>query len=393
MACVLLLQPASTPLDVLGWGMLTGMLILLIITSLLSALCCAVLLRTSGRYTRRYGIAVPQRFHAGDVPRLGGFAMLLAWGAGWLWMAFSEGNMPGSGAWPAKHLVAWWAALIIAVGVGVAEDMTHQVHARWRLALTLAAGVIAVLGLDLRVARLDIGFVDASWAVLPWMQVALAVLVVAGLPHAFNLIDGYNGLAGTVAFICAFTLGYVAIEVGDRQLAALSLGLVGASAGFLLWNYPRGLIFAGDGGAYLWGAVLALISLQLINRHAQVSPWFPVLLLIYPMWETVFSMYRKLSHGQSPGVADALHFHQLIYRRVVRQVFHGDVARRMLARNNRTSPYLWGFTVLTVVPAALFWHSTPILIGFTLLFIVSYVWAYSSIVRFRVQRWLPSRRR
>ncbi len=57
-------------------------------------------------------------------------------------------------------------------------------------------------------------------------------------------------------------------------------------------------------------------------------------------------------------------------------------------RNNRTSPYLWGFTVLTVIPAVLFWSNTMVLMGFTALFIVSYVWAYFSIVRFKVPRWL-----
>ena len=70
--------------------------------------------------------------------------------------------------------------------------------------------------------------------------------------------------------------------------------LAGATAGFLVWNYPRGLIFAGDGGAYLWGVVIAMASVLLVQRHALVSPWFPMLLLIYPVWETLFSIYRKL---------------------------------------------------------------------------------------------------
>ena len=59
----------------------------------------------------------------------------------------------------------------------------------------------------------------------------------------------------------------------------------------------------------------------LVQRNAEVSPWFPMLLLIYPVWETIFSIYRKAVRGVSPGVADALHFHQLIYRRIVRGVF------------------------------------------------------------------------
>ncbi len=88
-------------------------------------------------------------------------------------------------------------------------------------------------------------------------------------------------------------------------------------------------------------------------------------------------------------MADALHFHQLIYRRIVREVFEGDDhARRMLMRNSRTSPYLWGFTLLTVVPAVLFWRNTEVLMAFCALFVVSYVAAYVAIVRFKVPAWL-----
>ena len=137
--------------------------------------------------------------------------------------------------------------------------------------------------------------------------------------------------------------------------------------------------------------VIAVAVVTLVQRHRVVSPWFPMLLLIYPVWETVFSIYRKLARGVSPGVADALHFHQLIYRRIVRGVFDDDASRRMLMRNNRTSPYLWSFTVLSVVPAVLFWNNTLVLMGFCALFVVSYVAAYVAIIRFKVPRWLGRR--
>jgi UDP-N-acetylmuramyl pentapeptide phosphotransferase/UDP-N-acetylglucosamine-1-phosphate transferase len=113
-----------------------------------------------------------------------------------------------------------------------------------------------------------------------------------------------------------------------------------------------------------------------------------MLLLSYPVLETVFSVYRKVVRGQSPSMADALHLHQLVYRRIVREVFHDDEARRMLMRNNRTSPYLWAFCLLTVAPATLFWRNTWVLMAFCLGFVVLYVWAYTSIVRFRVPRWI-----
>jgi UDP-GlcNAc:undecaprenyl-phosphate/decaprenyl-phosphate GlcNAc-1-phosphate transferase len=77
-----------------------------------------------------------------------------------------------------------------------------------------------------------------------------------------------------------------------------------------------------------------------------------------------------------------------VYKRIVRGVFHDNETRRMLMRNNRTSPYLWAFTALTVVPAVLFWNNTTVLMLFCLMFVLTYVAAYFMIVRFKVPRWL-----
>lgn len=357
---------------------------------------CLWLIRYALDHAREYGNAhaVPQRFHLGAVSRVGGLGMLLGWAAALMCLGMWTGFAPAAGLpLNERELLLWFIALCPSVAAGVLEDFTQRMSPRTRLMLTGASATLAVWLLGLSVTRLGLPLFDEWWTVWPWWGVGLAFLAVAGLPHAFNIIDGYNGLAGTVALLVSLAIAHVAIQVGDRPLAVMVLTLAGATAGFLLWNYPRGLIFAGDGGAYLWGGVIAIASLLLVQRHDEVSPWFPMLLLIYPVWETVFSIYRKLARGVSPGVADALHFHQLIYRRIVREVFHHDEARRMLMRNNRTSPYLWGFTLLTVIPAVLFWRHSDILMGCCLLFIVSYVPAYLMIVRFKVPRWIRRRRR
>ena len=349
----------------------------------------ALIIRWMSGHAHTYGDAMPQRFHVGAVPRLGGLALLLGSSAGWLagmWESTSAGD-PGSlrlGNW----VWLWLAVLLPAALGGIAEDVTQRLAVRWRLLLTLCSGLLALWLLELNILRLGLPWADELLPQAPWLGMLLVLLAMTGLPHAFNIIDGYNGLAGMVALIVCLALAHVALQVGDRALAALLVSTAAATGGFLLWNYPRGMLFAGDGGAYIWGVVIALASVALVQRNGQVSPWFPLLLLIYPVWETVFSIYRKMARGVSPGVADALHFHQLIYRRIVRSVFHDDESRRMLMRNNRTSPYLWGFTLLTVVPAVLFWSHTPVLMGFCVLFVVSYVAAYLAIVRFKVPSWL-----
>ena len=348
-----------------------------------------LVIRGARGHAGRYGYAKPQRFHAGDVPRLGGLAIFagLVCGLAAAVVAFYANN---TGFLGINGLVmgTWVAVLLPTWAGGLVEDLTQRLSVLYRLVLTGLSAALALCLMDVAVVRVGVPMLDQMLLAVPWMGLVLAFMAIAGLPHAFNIIDGYNGLAGMVALAVCLALMYVALQVGDRQLAGVLVCMVGATAGFLVWNYPRGLVFAGDGGAYLWGVLIAVASLLLVHRNEQVSPWFPMLLLIYPVWETLFSIYRKLVRGTSPSVADALHFHQLIYRRIVHQVFHDDESRRILMRNNRTSPYLWAFTMLTVIPALVFWRTTWVLMVFCAVFVLSYVADYLMIIRFKVPTWL-----
>ncbi len=365
------------------------MLFLAFLSFVVSWVAVRLVRRWFRRHAENYASDAPQRFHRGAVPRLGGVGMVMGWLAG----LTAAVLLPHLGVYPGVSLT--WAefagfALVVlsAVFVGSAEDATQRVSVRWRLLATGLSGLLAVWLLGISVPRLGLGWVDVWWSAWPVFGMALAVLAIMGLPHAFNIIDGYNGLAGSVAVLMGLALAHISLQVGDRQLAALSLCMVATTLGFLFWNYPKGLIFAGDGGAYLWGVVIALICILLVQRHPLVSPWFAVLLLIYPVWETLFSIYRKWVRGDSPGMADALHLHQLVYRRLVGVVFDDDEASSLLSRNNRTSPYLMAFTLMSVAPAVFFWSNTPVLIGFSALFVVTYVGAYLMIVRFKIPDWL-----
>lgn len=363
------------------------MIALIVISFLASAIAVLVFMRRARRHARRYAADMPQRFHKGHIPRLGGAGILIGMGLAWL-AAGATGTDPFNVGWPFKVAALTLLCIAPAVIGGIAEDVTQKVPVRVRLGLTACSAVLLCWYLQIGVHRLGYYPIDQWLQSMPYVAAFIAVLAITGLPHAFNIIDGYNGLAGTVAVLVCLAITHVALQLGDRQLAGMVVCLVGATLGFLLWNYPRGKIFAGDGGAYVWGMVIAVACVTLVQRHSAVSPWFPMLLLIYPVWETLFSIYRKLARGQSPGTADALHFHQLIFRRIVRVAFEDSEARQLLARNNRTSPYLWIFAAMSIVPAVLFWNRTLVLALFCLLFVVTYVVAYLMIVRFKVPRWL-----
>jgi UDP-N-acetylmuramyl pentapeptide phosphotransferase/UDP-N-acetylglucosamine-1-phosphate transferase len=199
-----------------------------------------------------------------------------------------------------------------------------------------------------------------------------------------------NGLAGDVAVLALFAFAYVALRVGDLAMFHICLMGAGAVLGFLIWNFPSGLIFLGDGGAYFVGVIIAVSAVLLVARNPQVSPWFPILALAYPVTETLFSVYRRwfVSH-RGAGTADGLHLHSLVYRRLLSWMLSTRPgARHVVERNAMTTLYIWGLTLLGIIPAVLLYKRTYWLIGFTLLFAGIYLWLYSCIVRFRSPAWL-----
>ena len=153
---------------------------------------------------------------------------------------------------------------------------------------------------------------------------------------------------------------------------------------------PQGLIFMGDGGAYFIGYLMAVLSLLLVARNRGVeSPWYPFLLFIYPVFETLFSIWRKwMVRGGSPGVPDGLHLHMLVFRRLVRWAVGQRDAASLTLRNSMTAPYLWMLSSVAAVPATLFWRYPHVLQALVAVFCLLYVWLYLRLVRFRAPRWL-----
>ncbi len=119
------------------------MLFLLILCGAISAFACASLVRSGRRSAERYGMDVPQRFHSGHVPRLGGVGMMAACSAGWFWMAIAERYLGVANGiqFSPQQALAWCSAALMAACAGTAEDIWHQLRARWRLIFTATSAI------------------------------------------------------------------------------------------------------------------------------------------------------------------------------------------------------------------------------------------------------------
>lgn len=250
--------------------------------------------RLHEKITADYDMKGIQKFHARAVPRIGGAGVIagMTTVAGYL---FISGN-PDALRFAQLLLVSMPAFL-----GGIVEDCTKKVSSLVRLFLTMLAAVCGFFWLDAGIFRLGIPLLDTVM-LLTAVSLPFTAIAVGGVANAINIVDGYNGLAGMVAVLMLGALGYVGFLAGDTLVWRTALALAGAILGFFLWNYPRGLIFLGDGGAYFIGFILAELSVLLVARNPAVSPWFPLLVLIYPIFETIFSIYRRtiLKGGGQP---------------------------------------------------------------------------------------------
>jgi UDP-GlcNAc:undecaprenyl-phosphate GlcNAc-1-phosphate transferase len=331
------------------------------------------------RFSADFDLSGPQKFHKVAVPRIGGLSIA----SGLLVAALIRAQTSPTLAF---ELTLLFCALPC-FAIGFAEDLTKKISVKVRLFFTALAAIMATQYLGAVITHLDIPGIDFLLD-LHLLAIVFTAFAITGIANAYNIIDGFNGLSSMVGIITLLGLAYVGFVVGDILIVYLSLVMVGAILGFFIWNYPRGNIFLGDSGAYLIGFWIGILSVLLVARHPTVSPWFALLINAYPILETLFTIYRRKIHqGKSPGQPDGIHFHTLIYRRILSPKCIKNESDWFTA-NARTAPYLWMLSALAIVPAILWWKSTPILMGFMLIFILSYIWIYTKIVRFKTPSWM-----
>ena len=320
----------------------------------------------------------PQKFHIKSVSRLGGIGIFSAF--------FIILIIIGIQIKETDYIYLPLTALPVFV-MGFTEDLTRRISPKFRLLGALVSAILAAYFLNAYLVRIDIGFIDGLLSVKA-VAVIFTIFAVTGVANSFNIIDGFNGLSSAVSIIILLSLGYISFKVGDIFLMKACLILAFAIFGFFIWNYPFGKIFLGDGGAYFIGFTIAVVSILLVDQNKTVSPWFPFLLCIYPIFETLFSMYRRRARKGYSMNADAFHLHSLIYKRLVPHILGTDIKNNQLARNSATSPFLWMLTSFSAVPALLFWNNTPVLIIFAFIFIIVYIWLYKSIVGFKLWKFI-----
>jgi len=195
---------------------------------------------------------------------------------------------------------------------------------------------------------------------------AFFIVSMAVIANGMNLIDGVNGLCGSVALTILGALLFLSYTTADIVMLSLIFSLMLLLIPFMIMNYPKGLIFLGDLGAYSLGLIISMLTIIFFGRHPEISPWAAVLILIYPITEVIFSLLRRALNGVSIFKPDTAHLHLKVYNFLEHELSYKKIANPLVTL---TLSWLWIFPLL-----ALTWtYHKPLFIWITIiLFMIFY---------------------
>ncbi len=275
---------------------LSTLLLSVFITIALIPLLTRVAVRANG-----VDMPGPRKVHTHPIPRCGGMAMAIgAVGPVFFWVQGS----------PAFSAFLIGGAVVAAAGL---LDDFHGLGYQFKLIAQVVAAKFLVLygGVVIR----NLGNLLPDGMLLPeWLGIMLTVFFVVGITNAINLSDGLDGLAGGTSLLTFLCISYFAQMSGNVTVAIISLAIAGALLGFLRFNTHPASLFMGDTGSMLLGFSAAALTIMLTQGNTPLSPLLPLVLLGFPILDTLAVAAQRISEGHSPFLPDKKHFHHRLLK-------------------------------------------------------------------------------
>ncbi|MBN1763666.1 MAG: undecaprenyl/decaprenyl-phosphate alpha-N-acetylglucosaminyl 1-phosphate transferase [Sedimentisphaerales bacterium] len=220
-------------------------------------------------------------------------------------------HIPGLSSRARLALILLAAATLLHV-MGLIDDRKHLGPAPKLLVQFLAAFLLVVVG------KVRFGFFIPN----PWVTSILSILWMVVIINAFNFLDNMDGLSAGIGLICAGMILSAAWSSGQVFVSSLLVLLMGALAGFLVFNFAPAKIFMGDAGSLLVGLLLSVATIQTTYYHQDPNlsgAWFntlmPLIVLAVPLYDFTSVTIIRMLQGKSPFVGDKQHFSHRLVRR------------------------------------------------------------------------------
>lgn len=272
-----------------------------LVLSLFITLSLVPLFRNLAVKLRAVDMPAPRKVHQQPMPKTGGLAMV-------------AGVLIPIVLWvpPNPMLRPLLLSSVVIVAFGFLDDIINLGFKAKFLAQFFAALVMVLYG---GVKITSLGTLLPDGMLLPvYLSVPLTVFVIVGVTNAINLADGLDGLAGGISLLIFGCIGLLAFTSGNILITLIAAAMAGAIFGFLRFNTFPATVFMGDAGSQFLGFLAITLALSLTQKNIPYSPLLPLLLLGFPVLDTLTVMMGRIYHGKSPFKADTNHFHHKLMR-------------------------------------------------------------------------------
>jgi UDP-GlcNAc:undecaprenyl-phosphate GlcNAc-1-phosphate transferase len=253
--------------------------------------------------------------------------------------------------------------------LGILDDFSVKIPPVVRLLIVFPTAFLSYFFLGTEAYSLNIPIIDDLFE-YQIFSVLFICFALAGIVNAFNMIDGINGLVLLFSIsVCISTISFGHAAVSNEMLLYF-VALFFSMIGIFILNFPLGRIFIGDGGAYFLGGAIAIGVIKIYQENS-FSPWYVMLMFIYPVTDVIFSFVRRILLKKSTIEPDDMHLHHVLLKRIKKTGLESDKLQHFFV------------TVLTfifytpfLVGANYFADNTIVLACLSLIFILFYLSLY-----------------
>lgn len=274
---------------------------IIILTTFLTSLILTHLMIKISKNMNIMDIPNERSVHKKPTPLLGGIAIFLSFLFGFI--LFGNQN---------PLMISILIASFLILLLGIFDDI-KPIKARYKFIIHILVALIVVFYGGLKLTHVDIFGLSLNFK---WMSPYVTILIIVGIINAVNLIDGLDGLCAGISSIYFLTIGVIALILNkfNGLDIILSFIMLGATLGFLVFNFPPAKIFMGDTGSTFLGLMISVIMLLGFKTVTLTSLLIPLVLLILPITDTLFAIIRRALNKKPIGQADKEHIHHQLLK-------------------------------------------------------------------------------
>jgi len=198
-------------------------------------------------------------------------------------------------------------AVLIVLFAGIWDDL-HGLTFKVKFAILSAAALWLCFN---SICIDDLGTFLGMDVSLGWLSVPFTVFAVVGFTNALNLIDGIDGMAGSISIVILLGFWYVGVAYDDTLMSELSMTFIAVLLAFLIFNWRPASIFMGDSGSLVLGFVISILAIRSLNYLPPVHVLFMVAV---PVLDTIVVIVRRKRSGRPIFHADQCHMHHILKR-------------------------------------------------------------------------------